>query len=109
MPSLPVPEFVRPWLGSSPQAAALFYAVALGLTLAAALGLWLAFGRGPRRRRAYRHAIQALQAGDWKQALAEVRDLQRGRVSPAWRERLSKAEAASHRAAGAAFLQEKEY
>lgn len=38
-----------------------------------ALLFWLAFGREPRRRRAYRFAQRVLHEGAWEKALAGVR------------------------------------
>jgi tetratricopeptide (TPR) repeat protein len=109
MPSLPVPEFLQPWIGSSPRAAMAFTAVTLALTLASLVILWLLLGPGPRRRRAYRRALRMLQAGALPEALAAVRALQARRPRGAWQQKLRRAEADCLRAGGRAHLQQKEY
>jgi tetratricopeptide (TPR) repeat protein len=84
--------------------------VALLLGLAAILvGLWLLFGRGPRRSRAYHRAQRLLHHGAWEQALAIVKELQQGRLSVLWQGRLRSAEGECHHAAGDAALKEKRY
>ena len=61
-------------------------AIAVGV---AGLLLWLAFGRGPRRRRAYQRAQRLLQQGDWSRALALAQTLERHpRLSELWQSRL---------------------
>jgi tetratricopeptide (TPR) repeat protein len=109
MPLLPVPDFLHAWLGSSPQASMVFTAVVLVCVLVVGLGLWLIIGAGPRRRRVFRRARQLLQGGSWEPALAIIRELQGRRPRGKWQDRLRRAEAECHRAAGKAFLAQKEY
>jgi tetratricopeptide (TPR) repeat protein len=105
-----VPEFLQPWLGTSTPAAVLLYALVGLVVLGLALGVWLTFGRGPRRRRAFRRAGQLLQQGAWQPALDIVQQLQAAsRNSPRWMARLEKTEGACYRAAGEAALAEKRY
>jgi tetratricopeptide (TPR) repeat protein len=84
---------------------ALVVLIVLGLLV----GLWLAVGRGPRRRRAFRRAQDRLKAGSWQEALAVIHDLQARRPRGSWQERLRRAEAEAHRAGGSAYLGQKEY
>jgi tetratricopeptide (TPR) repeat protein len=110
MASLPVIDKLHQWLGLSPRAANVLTAGVLLLVTGVFVGLWLAFGRTPRRRRRYRRVQHLLQAGAWKEALAVVHDLQsRGKPAGAWGERLRTAEAACHRAGCNALLTQKEY
>jgi tetratricopeptide (TPR) repeat protein len=110
MPSLPVPDLLQPWIGSSPRAATLFTAAAGALLIGLLVILWLAFGPGPRRRRAFRRAQQLLQAGSWKDALALLQDLEgRGRLSASWQRKLHAAQAGCHHAAASALLSGHEY
>jgi tetratricopeptide (TPR) repeat protein len=79
-------------------------AVPLGLLL------WLAFGRLPRRQRAYRRAQRLLHQGDWEGALAAGREiLGLGRLSPLWEGRLGNLQGEGHHVAGDAALKEKRY
>jgi tetratricopeptide (TPR) repeat protein len=82
--------------------------LALGL-LAILVGLWLMFGRGPRRSRAYHRAQRLLHEGAWEEALGLVRQLQQGRLSLQWQGRLRSAEGECHHAAGDAALKEMRY
>jgi tetratricopeptide (TPR) repeat protein len=109
MPLLPVPEFLRPVLGSSPRAALIFTTVVAALGLGLVLALWLAFGRGPHRRRAYRRAQRFLRAGDWASALNIIHRLQAGRPRGAWHERLRRAEAQAHVLVGKELLKKNHY
>src|SRR6266478_5223446 len=88
----------------------LLFAVVVFAVLALALGLWLLFGRGPRRRRGEQRARQLLQQGDWETALAIVHALQkRGRLSTAWTGRLRSLEGECQRIAADAALADKRY
>lgn len=79
-----IPEFLRPWLGSGLRGVIIFY-TASALLLFGAVFVWQRWGRGPRRRRAYRQARLALQENDWRQARAALRLLQEtGRLSASW-------------------------
>jgi tetratricopeptide (TPR) repeat protein len=81
------------------------YAAIGALLLAVAVLAWLAFGRGPRRRRAYRKAQALLHHDDWLTALTLVqREQTRGRLSAAWEGRFRHLEGECHRRAGAASL-----
>jgi tetratricopeptide (TPR) repeat protein len=75
------------------------------LLLVIGLLLWLGFGRGPRRRRAYRKAQELLHHEDWPAALALVSSQQAaGRLSPAWEGRFRSLEGECHLRAGNAAL-----
>jgi Flp pilus assembly protein TadD len=90
--------------------AILIYVVAGLVVLVVVVGLWLIFGRGPRRQRAFRRAGQLLQQGAWQPALAIVKDLQAHSTnSPRWQGRLQKAEGACFRAAGEAAIAAQHY
>jgi tetratricopeptide (TPR) repeat protein len=110
MQSLPVPEFLQPWIGASPQAGAFLYLGLSVVLLSGLLGLYLAVGRGPRRRRAFHRVQLLLRERAWDRALTLVQSLQnQGRLSDAWQTRLRRAEASCHHAAGNALLLEKDY
>jgi tetratricopeptide (TPR) repeat protein len=84
-------------------------ALVLGL-VAVLVGLWLLFGSGPRRSRAYHRAQRLLHQGTWEEALAVLRPLQQhGRLSPAWEGRLRSAEGECYHTAGDAALQDRRY
>src|SRR5881227_3771485 len=84
--------------------------VALVVIAVVAVGLWLAFGRGPRRRRAFARAQRLLQQGAWSQALALAQALQaEPRLSPAWRGRLRTLAGECHQRASDQSLKEKRY
>jgi Flp pilus assembly protein TadD len=105
-----IPEFLQPWLGSNPRTAILLYAGLALIFVALVLGLWLRFGRGPRRRRTYRRVRQLLQQGAWQEALAEVQVLRGlGRLSLSWEGRARNAEGECHRVAGEKALEERRY
>jgi tetratricopeptide (TPR) repeat protein len=105
-----VPEFLQPWLGTSPQAAALLYG-SLALSLAGIpAGLWQLLGRGPRRRRAFHHARRLLQQGDWQAALTVIHELQApGKLSSQWEGRLRHLEGECHHRAADVALEEQRY
>jgi tetratricopeptide (TPR) repeat protein len=109
MPLLPVPDFLRPVIGSSPRAALIVTLVVAALVLGLLLTLWLAFGRGPRRRRAFRRAQRLLRAGDWGAALAIIHGLQARRPRGGWAARLRRIEAEAHTLLGKGLLKEKKY
>src|SRR5207244_3606955 len=71
---------------------------------------WLAFGRGPRRRRSYRLILKLIDEKAWPEALDEVRRLQGlGLLSRVWQSRIRQAEGECHRLAGEADLAEKRF
>ena len=75
-----------------------------------ALLFWLAFGREPRRRRAYRFAQRVLHEGAWEKALAGVREiLQLGRLSPQWEGRVTNLQGECHHVAGEQALKDKRF
>src|SRR5262245_23075252 len=107
MPALAVPEFLKPWLGASPETALLFHGVVAAVALLLLLGVWLLLGQGPRRRRAWRHAQKLLKQGDWNEALRLVREQQqRGPHSATWQNRLNTLEGDCLHAAAATALQQ---
>jgi tetratricopeptide (TPR) repeat protein len=83
--------------------------VAAGLALLILLFLWRAFGRGPRRRRAYQQAQHLLRGQNWRAALPLLRDLRSRRPSAAWERRLRQTEAECHQAAATELLLAKDY
>lgn len=86
-------------------AAAGVLAAALAGTLA-----WLAFGRLPRRARAYRRGRAWLAEGRWEDALAAVRELLKlGRLPPRWEGRVRGLQGECQRAAGDQALAERRY
>jgi tetratricopeptide (TPR) repeat protein len=110
MSSFPIPEFLQPVLGTGVRAAFLLYGVGGLLLVALAVGLWLAFGRGPRRRRGVKHVHRLLRQGEWQQALRTVHELQAGlRPGSLWEGRLRRAEGECRRAAGVAAVKAGDY
>jgi tetratricopeptide (TPR) repeat protein len=88
-----------------------YYAVlALVLLFGLSLSLWLAFGPGPRRSRAFGRAQRLLESGAWAAALAEV-EAQRGAsgLSEAWQGRLRNAAGECHQRAADEALKEKRF
>jgi tetratricopeptide (TPR) repeat protein len=81
-------------------AAALVFLGLVGL-----IGLWLLFGRGPRRARTYRHSQRLLRGGKWQEALSLIQGLQHGRLSKVWEGRLRNAEGECQRTAGVQAVQ----
>jgi tetratricopeptide (TPR) repeat protein len=80
--------------------------VVAGLFIIAAL-MWLIFGRGPGRSRAYRRAQHILHQGNCQEALNIIHGLQgTGRLSAAWQGRLRNVEGECHHAAGDAALRD---
>lgn len=66
--------------------------VAVVAVIALVVILWLAFGRGPRRWRAFKRIQKALHEGDWKNALDEIDRLgAEAGLSPTWQGRLRNA------------------
>src|SRR5439155_20344562 len=87
----------------------LYVGVALVL-IGALVALWLIFGRGPKRRRAYQHAQRLLHSGTWREALDIVQELQhQGPMPPVWQGRLRNAEGECHRTAGTQAVREHRY
>jgi tetratricopeptide (TPR) repeat protein len=86
----------------------LFLVIAVAV---AGLGLWLVFGRGPRRRRAYKRAQRLLHQGEWSQALDLAQSLQRqsSRLSEMWQGRLRNLTGECHHHAADVLLREKHY
>jgi tetratricopeptide (TPR) repeat protein len=108
--TFPLPDFLQRWLGSDSLVASVTYAALGLLVLLVLFVLWLRFGRGPRRRRAYRRALRFVRARKWHEALTQVeRVKQVGRLSAAWQGRARYAEGEAHRVAGEAALEEKRY
>jgi tetratricopeptide (TPR) repeat protein len=90
--------------------AALLLAVLCLVLLAVLFGLWLLFGRWPRRSRAYSRAQRLLHQGSWEEALAIVQRLQsQSGMSRQWQGRLRSAEGECHHAAAEAALKERRY
>jgi tetratricopeptide (TPR) repeat protein len=104
-----VPDFLQPWIGSSTEAAVLFYAVVGGLLLGFLLGLWVLCGRGPRRRRAFRRARLLLGQGAWEPALAIVQELRRRSPPSRWHDQLRRTEGECYRTAAEEALRDKHY
>jgi tetratricopeptide (TPR) repeat protein len=89
---------------------AVVVSVAVVLLAGLALFLWLAFGRGPRRRRAYGRARKLLHQGDWSRALALAESLgKEPGHSDLWQGRLRNLLGESHHHAADVLLKEKRY
>ncbi|MGE3805107.1 MAG: hypothetical protein AB7K24_10585, partial [Gemmataceae bacterium] len=88
-----VPEFLQPFLGTSPQTARVLYGIVAGVVLFVLFLLWLRFGRTPRRRRAARAAQAALNNKDWQTANTWIAVVKRlaGRSS-SWAKQLRRLE-----------------
>jgi Flp pilus assembly protein TadD len=81
-----------------------------GGALVLLVGLWLPFGPGARRRRAFQRALLSFQQGAWPEALKLVKELQDGRRLPLmWEGRLRNLEGECHRFAGQAALKERRF
>jgi tetratricopeptide (TPR) repeat protein len=107
---LSVPEFLQPLIGNSTLAALLLYGGLAAPFFILALGLWLVFGRGPRRWRGMRRARQRLREGNWAEAAERVRKLRNmGRPSKSWRKTFDDFEADCVQAAADLALQEGDY
>src|SRR5262245_23988491 len=106
---MPVPHFLRPWIGLGDPAALLLYGGLALVLLIVLVGLWLIFGRGPRRRRAYRRTRRLLERGAWPEALDLVHTLQQGRLSAMWQGRLHNLEGECHHRAADLALEEERY
>ncbi len=80
------------------------------LVLAALLGLWQAFGTGPRRRRAYVLAQRLLGEGKWREAMpiVEPRRTAPGQT-PEWQKRWQKAAGEGQQLAADQAIKEKHY
>src|SRR5258706_274796 len=79
-----IPAFLRPWLGSGPRAALVFYGICAILFIII-VASWQRWGRAPRRRRAYRQAQRCLQEKSWRQALDALGILKStGKLSTMW-------------------------
>ncbi|MCC6420342.1 MAG: tetratricopeptide repeat protein [Gemmataceae bacterium] len=88
----------------------ILYGAAALLVVVVLVGGWLAFGRGPRMRRGLRRVGRLRQAGEWRPALALVRDLQlRVNQASVWASRLRTAESACLSTAGAAAIAAGDY
>jgi tetratricopeptide (TPR) repeat protein len=73
-------------------------------------GLWLPFGPGARRRRAYTRALRLLHQGAWQEALALVQEQQQGgKLAPVWEGRWRNLAGECHRRAGDAALEAKQF
>jgi tetratricopeptide (TPR) repeat protein len=80
------------------------------LLLGMVAGLWITYGRGPRLNRAYKRFQQFLAERNWKEALAEARQIGTlGCLSPVWQVRARRAQGECHRLAGEMALSEKRF
>jgi tetratricopeptide (TPR) repeat protein len=84
--------------------------VGLLVLIGGALGLYLAVGAGPRRRRAYSHAQMLLEQGNWREAF-HVIEPQRTttNLSPDWLQRWEKAAGDCQQIATDQAIKEKRY
>jgi tetratricopeptide (TPR) repeat protein len=107
---LPISKSLSLLIGAfSPPGFLVYAGVALLLAIFAG-GCWLAFGRGPRRRRSYRRILKLIDDKAWSEALDELRRLQTlGLLSRVWQSRIRQAEGECHRLAGEAALAEKRF
>ncbi|HEV3255680.1 MAG TPA: tetratricopeptide repeat protein, partial [Gemmataceae bacterium] len=103
-------EFLNNRLAGGAENAWLLCAGAVLFLLGLAVAVWLRFGRGPRRRRAYRRALRLIHQQSWAEALGAVREIQSlGALSPLWQGRAQNAEGQCHAVAGDMALAEKRY
>ncbi len=80
------------------------------VVLAALLGLWLAVGAGPRRRRAYTRAQELLEKGNWREAVEIIEPLRTAPgQTPEWQKRWQKASGEGQLLAVDQALKEKRY
>lgn len=99
-------QFAQPLLAIGAAAGAL----SAGGAMVLVAGLWLPFGPGARRRRAFRRAQRRFQQGAWQEALGLVREQQQnGRMPPAWTGRLRNLEGECLRLAGEQAVQEQRF
>jgi Flp pilus assembly protein TadD len=99
-------QFAQPLLAIGAAAGAL----SAGGAMVLVAGLWLPFGPGARRRRAFRRAQRRFQQGAWQEALVLVREQQQnGRLPLAWAGRLRNLEGECLRLAGEQAIQEQRF
>lgn len=105
-----IPEILQPIFGTGLGAVAILYGIPAALLLGTLVGLWLAFGFGPRRRRGFRQARRLLQQGNWVDALARVQTLRDiGIPSSGWLKTFDQFEAECLQAAAQSALDEKNF
>ena len=101
-----VSQFAQPLLAIGTAAEAL----SAGGAMILLAGLWLPFGPGARRRRAFVRAQRHFQQGAWQEAIALVKEQQEaGRLTPAWEGRLRNLEGECHRLAGETAVREQRF
>jgi tetratricopeptide (TPR) repeat protein len=71
--------------------------------------LWLLWGSGPRRNRAFNRARRLLQPGAWQDALKLAQEMQKRRLSPRWHGRVRNLEGECYHAASRAALEAADY
>ncbi len=88
----------------------MLYVVSAIVVLGVVLGLWLSFGRGPRRLRSFHRAQRLLEQGSWTEAMQILIGLQADPgLSPAWQARLRGAAGECHQRAADQALKEKRF
>src|SRR5262249_10768905 len=93
-----------------PVAFGSFYATLVLLFLLFLLGIWLIWGRGPRRRRGLRAARNLLKAGDWKAALEQLTSVRAiGSPSASWTRTFDEFEGQCLQAAADAAVADKKF
>ncbi len=101
-----MPEFLERWLRTN---AVLLVSIAVGFVTLVLLGLWLAFGKGPRLRRSLKHIEGLIAQGDVPQASAKINDLRKQSLSSGWSKRVDLLEASLLDWQVANALQKKSY
>jgi tetratricopeptide (TPR) repeat protein len=88
----------------------MLYVVSAIVVLGVVLGVWLLFGRGPRRLRSFHRAQCLLEQGSWAEAMQVLVGLQADPgLSPAWQSRLRSAVGECHQRASDQALKEKRF
>src|SRR5262245_58943557 len=89
---------------------AIFYGSIAFCVLAALFALWQIWGWGPRRRRGMRAARKQLAAGDWKNALEQLKRIRAmGPASASWTNTFNDFEAECLQAASASAVEGKRF
>jgi tetratricopeptide (TPR) repeat protein len=105
-----IPEVLVPLIGDSTKTVVIFYGSIAGFVLLVLFILWLIFGRGPRRRRAFKHARRLLDKGHWDEALAEIKKLRvYGTPSAAWTKKFDLLEGHALKRAATKALDDKQF
>jgi tetratricopeptide (TPR) repeat protein len=93
-----------------PRGAAVFFGAVALFVLLMLVAAWLVWGRGPRRRRGLRAARQQLKAGNWQDALEQLKRIRGiGFPSASWLKTFDAFEADCLHAASEAAIDDKKF